>query len=850
MAIVTRLGKGSKLTIEEMDNNLLSLETDISGNVSSITSKLDKGSYTGSAKDLENAIIAAVTGASGISIVPTSPAPSGTEISSFTATQAGTYTNYGGVVVAANSFAIISRSAAGVFSISQTALDLTTYAKISTTDSISDKQKMISGGNIFSFDGYVQGTTGIFIPQTGSNNVCTPFIELVPTDTFSCTNLQSVGTTVRQVSFYSSNVEASFISSYTTDDSTTINLTSANIPTGTQYIRFNRNKTKDESVIIKNGIKSNKNLGDLETAKQIDINNTFALETGVNLFTITGFYVNKTTGALDTNAGFKCTDYLKVNSSNTIVATGLSTAGAFRQVSFFSAKTSSSLISSYTTNDLSELTLDYNNIPYNTAYVRFNTTLASVPTLSIKKYNYSSVAPLKVLSCAWDSISVSSGYSAFYGKYWNGSAFVNNNDFCQLVYAVTVGSTINVKGNCDTGNNPIIVFFNSSNINVGDFVANSTIPVINGVKFYDAKAVVPTGATHAIVQQRRLLKLEQPFAELVKVADTIEVKKKVVLIGDSFSQMAGYAGEELMSLIKPLYPEYDIFNYGIGGEKTNEILSRVGAFQMYLTPDVAFTLVDSDTGSRYFTLPSTTATVEIGANSISNSWNTDKLNLLAQTTPTKDCEPKTVIIDGVECLLTKVSSSYFLNRTVAGASTRKIFVGAEMIVYNIPKLNENDIAIVNTHQNGGWTDTVDLVAQVQRLVDSLGTKKYIVLSSHYAQTATPANLDSVTNRILQEDALRKAFGAKYVNMRAFFTTRAVIDALATTWWNMNSYPTDTVGETHPNATDISYMSTGRFAPMFWCNPNNGADIIHLSRRSYLIYYKYIFNKMIVLKYFK
>ena len=190
-----------------------------------------------------------------------------------------------------------------------------------------------------------------------------------------------------------------------------------------------------------------------------------------------------------------------------------------------------------------------------------------------------------------------------------------------------------------------------------------------------------------------------------------------------------------------------------------------------------------------------------------------------------------------------------MNRTVVGASTKKVFVGAEIICYNIPKLNEDDIAIVHTHQNGGWTDVNDLVAQVQRLVDSLGTKKYIVLSSHYAQTASPANLDSVTQRIVQETALRKAFGAKYINMREYFTTRAVIDALATPWWNNNSYPTDTVGETHPNATDITYMSTGRFAPMFWCNPNNGADIIHLSRRSYLIYYAYIFKKMTTLKYF-
>jgi hypothetical protein len=131
MAIVTRLGKGSKLTIEEMDNNLLSLESGVSDNVSSITSKLDKGSYTGTAKDLENAITAAVTASgvsSGISIVPTSPAPSGTGTASFFAVQNGTYTNYGGLVVAANSFAIISRSAAGAFSISQTTLSLAAYA--------------------------------------------------------------------------------------------------------------------------------------------------------------------------------------------------------------------------------------------------------------------------------------------------------------------------------------------------------------------------------------------------------------------------------------------------------------------------------------------------------------------------------------------------------------------------------------------------------------------------------------------------------------------------------------------------------------------------------------------------
>jgi hypothetical protein len=171
MAIVTRLGKGSKLTAKEMDNNLLSLESDISGSVSAITSKLDKGAYTGTAKDLDNAIIAAVTGASGISIVPTSPAPAGTGVASFTATQAGTYTNYGGVVVAANSFAIISRSAAGVFSISQTALDLSTYAKIvdfnnlkndtlGGSDSISIVPTIVQDNQAYTDQGSLTSSTG------------------------------------------------------------------------------------------------------------------------------------------------------------------------------------------------------------------------------------------------------------------------------------------------------------------------------------------------------------------------------------------------------------------------------------------------------------------------------------------------------------------------------------------------------------------------------------------------------------------------------------------------------------------------------------------------------------------
>lgn len=62
------------------------------------------------------------------SVTPTDT-PTGTGEAFWNATEEGTYTNFGGVVVAANSMAFISRDASGVFSISQTPLDLTDYAQ-------------------------------------------------------------------------------------------------------------------------------------------------------------------------------------------------------------------------------------------------------------------------------------------------------------------------------------------------------------------------------------------------------------------------------------------------------------------------------------------------------------------------------------------------------------------------------------------------------------------------------------------------------------------------------------------------------------------------------------------------
>lgn len=98
--------------------------------------KLDKGNYVGNADNLVALIDSKLVGVDFLgSVIPTDT-PTGTNKAFWVATQAGTYTNFGGVVVSINSFAVISRNDAGVFSISQTELNLSDYAK--KTDFVED----------------------------------------------------------------------------------------------------------------------------------------------------------------------------------------------------------------------------------------------------------------------------------------------------------------------------------------------------------------------------------------------------------------------------------------------------------------------------------------------------------------------------------------------------------------------------------------------------------------------------------------------------------------------------------------------------------------------------------------
>lgn len=166
--------------------------------------KLDKGGYDGTAETLDNKIdeILAeakilinntlVGSASLGSIVPSSVPPATGAVHAF-ATQAGTYTNWGGYVIPANTFALISRSSNLVFSISQTALDVS--GKVNVSDFI-DYVKPSVGKNLYnkltnSLNVSIDFNTGALITNTGYQT--SNFIKVIPSTLYQVTRASFIG---------------------------------------------------------------------------------------------------------------------------------------------------------------------------------------------------------------------------------------------------------------------------------------------------------------------------------------------------------------------------------------------------------------------------------------------------------------------------------------------------------------------------------------------------------------------------------------------------------------------------------------------------------------------------------
>ena len=223
-----------------------------------ILTKLDKGGFNGTAETLDSKIDAnlqetilliqnKLTDSTTVgSITPSSVPPATGAVHGF-ATEPGTYTNWGGVIVPANSFAVISRDILGVFSISKTNLDIT--SKINVTDIINNltssettkplsaqqgkllndaKANLVIGKNLFNkattTDGYYLSNTNVITALSG---YCySDYIAVVPGTTYK------PSVSLRFTTFYDAN------KSYVSGGSNVNVYTSFVIPSEVYFIRF------------------------------------------------------------------------------------------------------------------------------------------------------------------------------------------------------------------------------------------------------------------------------------------------------------------------------------------------------------------------------------------------------------------------------------------------------------------------------------------------------------------------------------------------------------------------------------------------------------------------------------
>jgi hypothetical protein len=349
MAIVTRLGKGSKLTIEEMDNNLLSLESGVSDNVSSITNKLDKGSYTGTAQDLKALIdtkgivgptgatgstgaastVAGPTGATGSTgAASTIPGPTGATGSGvkITTWSAGAYALGNQVNHLGKDWTANAATVAGDIPGTSTKWDVRLFAyenkvSLNPAKNLFDKTKVINAA-------YLTTSDGTNNTSSASNYFISDYIRVL-----SSTSYIRSGNTSSFYSFYDTNKV--FISGGTDSGVRTT-------PANAVFIRFSDLLTKIDTtqfelgsvatsfaafeLVIQESFIPASIARKTDILSELEISQLVKLSPNKNLFdktkVLTGFSLNQTTGVTSVTNNYFVSDYIKVTPNSSYISSG------------------------------------------------------------------------------------------------------------------------------------------------------------------------------------------------------------------------------------------------------------------------------------------------------------------------------------------------------------------------------------------------------------------------------------------------------------------------------------------------------------------------------------------------
>ena len=251
-------------------------------------------------------------------------------------------------------------------------------------------------------------------------------------------------------------------------------------------------------------------------------------------------------------------------------------------------------------------------------------------------------------------------------------------------------------------------------------------------------------------------------ADYAEKAGSIAQKdESISCIGDSLTYGYGASpGTTDYPTILSALCEKTVYNLGVSGESTDEILARQGGFPAIVNP---------------FIIPADTSDVEITfANTINiGGGNT---HLLRQSSNNL---VNPVIIDAVEGNISKSNGKYYFARLKD--ETAHEVKRPQYVITKEMREHKDDIQIIFMGTNGGWMITADdaetrikkLTSQIDMMIDYNTSKKYIIIGMHYFYSWVLYN--GLTKEQL-ENAMLLKYGNHYINLRKYMIEYGLADA--------------------------------------------------------------------------
>lgn len=250
-----------------------------------------------------------------------------------------------------------------------------------------------------------------------------------------------------------------------------------------------------------------------------------------------------------------------------------------------------------------------------------------------------------------------------------------------------------------------------------------------------------------------------------KAGSIAQKEENVACIGDSltYGYGASSGSTDYPTVLTKLCGK-TVYNLGVSGESTDEILARQGGYPAVVNP---------------FTIPADTTAVEI---TFADTVNIGSNNTaLLRKNSGNIVNP--VIIDGVEGSISLSDSKYWFVRTDAG--TEREVKRPQYVVTKEMREHKDDIQIIFVGTNGGWMITADdaetrikkLTSQIDMMIDYNTSKKYIIIGMHYFYSWVLYN--GLTKEQL-ENAMLLKYGNHYINLRKYMIEYGLADAGLTT----------------------------------------------------------------------